>query len=120
MSKLDIILKKISNIENKIDNNFKQETKKFLKPVEDIEYDKKTGRIIRINNWEQNFNIFLIGTEWVGNNFQDSYSSKDDEKLIKNQIKLGLAYISKETCEKAEQEMIKKVAEENKKIGAKC
>lgn len=100
---LDVLVKELFD-------KFKIEKKEEIK---DIEYDSRTGKVIKINNWKCDKRIFVIGWE---SNFLICISKISINKFIN----LGLAYISKETCEKAEQEMIKKVEEENKKIGVKC
>ena len=81
------------------------------KLVEDIEYDKKTGRVTKINNYCHNKVLFTIGEI---NMPKEHYNHSRD--VFNNFINLGLLYISREACQKAEKKMIEQVKLENSKL----
>lgn len=93
--------------------DFKKETKKFLKPVEDIEYDKKTGRVIKINNYKCNNSIYIVSDGFFRSTKRIKEYARDYLDFI---VYIGLAYISQECCAKAEHKMIRETEINNKPI----
>ena len=74
--------------------------KKEEPEVEDIEYDKNSGRVLKINNHCFKESLFVIGSTDIPMEF-----SNCSQKVWNEYINLGILYISKEACEKAEERM---------------
>jgi hypothetical protein len=106
----------ISISNNKYENN-NNECKKIKlledKPVEDIEYDKNTGRIIKINNYKCNNSIYIVSDGFFRNTKRINEYTRDYLDFI---FYIGMAYISQECCAKAEKKMIEQVKLENSKL----
>ena len=85
--------------------------------VEDIEYDKNSGRIWKINNYKSLQKIYIVSDGFFRDAIPINAYSRDYIDFI---VYMGLGYISKETCEKAEKKMIIKIGLEKLALSLNC